>query len=80
MHSHVALTRVRISSAYLRFLETGNLPNPEHELIKDEKSGWCELNIQRSRWFDLMEPLDRVEAARTISAAMGYLERNEGSA
>ncbi|KAI5807976.1 hypothetical protein DFH27DRAFT_638341, partial [Peziza echinospora] len=80
VHSHVALTRVRISSAYLRFLETANLPNPEHELIKDEKSGWCELKIQRSRWFNLMEPLDRVESARMISAAMGYLERNEGSA
>ena len=77
VHRHISLTHVHIAAPYLHFLETGNLPNPNHELIKDEKSEWCELKMRKTRWFDLGDSNDRVEAARLISGVLNFLLRNE---
>lgn len=80
VHSHISLTNVHISAPYLRFLETGNLPNPDHELIKQGKSGWYEFKMKRTKWYDLGEPEGRVEAARAVSGVLAFLTRNEGTA
>lgn len=77
VHSHLSITHVRLSAAYLRFLETGNLPNSDHELIKDPASDWCEFKMRKTKWFDLMVEQDRVEAARAVSGVLAFLERNE---
>ena len=79
VHSHISITHVHLSGPYLRFLETGNLPNPEHELIKDDKSEWCEFKMKKTKWYDLGEPEDRVEAARAITGILAFLTRNEQS-
>ncbi|KAF8471268.1 hypothetical protein BDZ91DRAFT_718215 [Kalaharituber pfeilii] len=77
VHCHIAITHVHLSAPYLRFLETGNLPNPDHELIKDDNSGWCEFKMQRTKWMNLADPNERVDAARAVSAILAFLVRNE---
>ena len=79
VHRHISFTHVHIAAPYLHFLEKGNLPNPNHELIKDEKSEWCDLKMRKSRWFDLGNPNDRVEAAKLTSGVLAFLLRNEDS-
>lgn len=79
VHRHISFTHLHIAAPYLHFLEKGSLPNPNHELIKDEKSEWCDLKLRKTRWFDLGNPTDRVEAARLISGMLAFLLRNEDS-
>lgn len=69
-----------MSAPYLRFLETGNLPNPDHELVKDKTTEWWEFKMKRSKWFDLMDPNDRLDAARLVTGVLAFLYRNEEGA
>jgi len=77
VHTHLSFTHVHIAAPYLRFIETGNLPNPNHQLIKDEKSEWCEFKMRKTKWFDLTNPSQRVDAARVVAGILAFLLRNE---
>lgn len=46
--------------------ETGN---------EEEGGEWWKLNVKRSKWYNLFEPGDRVEAFRGVWAAVGWLMR-----
>src|SRR5690606_19191793 len=61
VRSHISISRCRISSAYLRFLEGGPWAKPEHPLIK-RGSEWAGIEIQRSKWWNLMVEEERVDA------------------
>jgi len=37
---------------------------------------WYSLEVQRSKWYDLFNADDRMQAARALWAIMGYLMRD----
>lgn len=76
LHHHVSISHISVSQPYLRFLETGKMPNPEHEFFKNGE-GWDKLKIQKTRFWDLLDPSERVDAARAISGVLNWLSREE---
>lgn len=66
VHSHISVTRARVSSPYLRFLESGEWPDPEHPFIK-AGNDWAAIEVQRSRWWNLLVPEERVEAMYAVT-------------
>jgi hypothetical protein len=79
LHHHISISRVTVSAPYLRFLETGRQPDFGHAFFATEEgAGWDRLVIKKTRYWDLLCPQERVEAARGVSGVMGWLARGEG--
>lgn len=76
LHHHVSISHISVSQPYLRFLETGKMPNLEHEFFKKDE-GWDRLKVQKTRFWDLLDPKERVEAARAICGVLNWLTRGE---
>jgi hypothetical protein len=70
MYYHVSILKLRVHGAYLDFVATGNFP----ETIPEDKD-WCHPVLQRSKWFDLFNMNDRIEAFRCLWGIMCYLTR-----
>ncbi|KAH0338564.1 hypothetical protein KCU81_g7599, partial [Aureobasidium melanogenum] len=70
MYYHVSILKLRVHGAYLDFVATGNFP----EKIPEDKD-WCHPVLQRSKWFDLFNVKDRIEAFRCLWGIMCYLTR-----
>ncbi|KAI5850603.1 hypothetical protein BZA05DRAFT_374232 [Tricharina praecox] len=75
LHHHVSISHLRVSKPYLRFLRTGKMPNPHHAFIKE--GGWEKLHLNKTKYYSLMVPEDRVEAARALVTVLKYVTRNE---
>lgn len=76
LHHHVSISHLRVSKPYLRFLKTGKLPNKDHPFIKE--GGWEKLQLRKTRYWSLMEPKERTEAARALVTVLKWATRNEG--
>lgn len=63
-----------IHGAYIDCVTSGTLPDP---LPND--SEWCRPYIQRSRWIDLFDKDERLEAFRGLWGVMAYLTRQPQS-
>ncbi|THX76032.1 hypothetical protein D6D04_07037 [Aureobasidium pullulans] len=70
MYYHVSILKLRVHGAYLDFVATGKFP----ETIPTDKD-WCHPVLQRSKWFDLFNVKDRIEAFRCLWGIMCYLTR-----
>lgn len=52
------------------------MPNLEHEFFKTDE-GWDKLKIQKTRYWDLLDPKERAEGARAICGVLSWLSRGE---
>ncbi|CUS15070.1 unnamed protein product [Tuber aestivum] len=78
LHHHVSISRISVTQPYLRFLETGQMPNLNHEYFRTEEGNdWDKLKVQKTRFWDLLDPEERAEAGRNISGVLAWLSRNE---
>jgi hypothetical protein len=66
---------LRIHSAYIDYLVTGSLPPSTANL----DPSWCNPIIQRTKWYDLFDIVERVEAARGLWGVLHYLARAEAA-
>lgn len=60
--------------AYLEYMTTETLPEP-----MPQDSDWCQPKLQRTKWYDLLNVDDRVEAFRALWGISCYLFRSTGA-
>jgi len=54
------------------------MPNPNHEYFQTEEgSDWDKLKVQKTRFWNLLDPEERAEAGRSFSGVLAWLSRNE---
>ena len=75
LHHHISISHLRVSKPYLRFLRTGKIPNKHHPSMRE--GGWEKLHLNKTKYYSLMVPEDRVEAARALVTVLKYVTRNE---
>jgi len=76
IHSHISISHLRISDAYLRFLETNRFPNANHSHIQGSDD-WAGLHVRRTKWWNLLDPKDRCEAAVAVGSVMNRMCKDE---
>jgi len=69
LNHHISILKLRIHSAYLEYMDSGILTS------KPPPGEWCAPVVLRSRWYDLFNVEDRLEAMRGIWGVMSYLAR-----
>ncbi|KAH0613834.1 uncharacterized protein H6S33_005720 [Morchella sextelata] len=78
LHHHVSISHVSVSQPYLRYLETGRMPDFKHEFFQTkEGKDWDKLKIQKTRFWDLLDPQERVEACYAFCGVQNWLSREE---
>jgi hypothetical protein len=79
LNHHASILKLRVHAAYLEHLETGSCPSgPDSSAdgTNAEKcENWSSPILQRTRWYDLLLPEDRVEFLRGLWAVAAYLTR-----
>ncbi|KAI9810407.1 MAG: hypothetical protein M1827_006293 [Pycnora praestabilis] len=84
---HISILRLRVHSKYLQHLTAGTLgpsraqPPPTsttQTTDQEDQQPWYVLQLQRTRWYDLFQADDRVEAMRGVWGVMRWLMRAEG--
>lgn len=70
LNHHISLLKLRIHPLYLQYMTEGKLP----EGVPSDPD-WCSPKLQRTRWFDLFNTEDRLEAMRGIWGVLSYLMR-----
>ena len=76
LHHHIGISHLRVSRPYLRFLRTGQLPCTP--MAGGADGGWEQLRLQKTPYWSLLDPAERVEGARALVAVLKWLTRNEG--
>ena len=66
VNHHVCIVRLLVHPEYLNYLSNGG-----HALGQP----WFGLQMQRSRWFDLLVAEDRIEAMKGIWGVLAWLMR-----
>jgi hypothetical protein len=69
LNHHISILKLRVHDDYLHFLRTGECP--EHI----SNPAWSAPIASRSKWYDLFNVEDRLEAFRLLWGIMGYLAR-----
>ena len=64
LNHHVAILRVRVPDALIHVLEGGA-----------EEEGWGKVEVWRTKWFDLFQGDERVEAMGIVWGMMAWLMR-----
>jgi hypothetical protein len=80
MNHHISILRMRVSHRYLAWLQSGSGVD---ESFSSEKSlealgNAGVLRLWRTKWYDLFDPGERVEAQKGIFQVMGWLMKQEG--
>ena len=75
LNHHFSIVHLRVHSNYLEWLATGKTDFPEQPSDSGSESPWHRLVIRRTRWFDLLNPEDRVEAFNGIWALFTWVMR-----
>ncbi|KAF1985707.1 hypothetical protein K402DRAFT_446855 [Aulographum hederae CBS 113979] len=73
LNHHISLLKLRVHRSYTDFLTTNEFPS---ESIPQDPE-WCKPRLQRTRWYDLLQPDDRVEAMAGLWGVIAYLMRVE---
>ena len=69
INHHLSILRLRVHPQYLAHIAAGGgVVDPE----------WHLLDMQRSPWYDLLVPRDRLLAMRGVWGVMGFLMRDTG--
>lgn len=72
---HLSILHLRVPSAYSAYLTLHHPPSPD---FVPSQHPWYKIEVRRSRWFDLLDAADRVEAMRGIWGVVGWLMRGKG--
>ncbi|KAI5364132.1 hypothetical protein Slin14017_G060960 [Septoria linicola] len=70
LNHHISILKLRVHVAYLEYLRTETMPNP---LPEDTK--WSRPELQRTKWYDLLDVDERVQAFRALWGVSAYLFR-----
>lgn len=73
MH-HISILHCRIHPSYTAYLSN---PIPHSHFIP-AREPWYQLEVRRSKWFDLLKKKDRELAMRGIWGVMDFLMRDLG--
>lgn len=74
INHHVSIVRLRVTAQYLDFIARGG--GGSGDSITNPDPAWHALPMVRSRWFDLFDPADRIQAMRGVWGVMGSLMRD----
>ncbi|KAL8813348.1 MAG: hypothetical protein Q9223_007059 [Gallowayella weberi] len=74
LNHHISIVNIRIDDRYLDFITHGS-KQPDFDPSTQE---WWVLDVKRSKWFDLFDPEDRVQAMRGIWGVMSWMTRDVG--
>lgn len=69
INHHIAILHLRIHRRYLDILSTGE---STYALETDPDHPWHILKLQRTRWFDLLDAKDRIEALKGVWSLFHY--------
>lgn len=73
---HVSILHLRVHPKYLEWLAADQFhPDPANPR-PDPDPEWFKLELQRTPWYDLFDPEQRVQAMRACWGVLGYLMRN----
>ena len=73
LNHHISILKMTAHIAYLDYVRTETLPEP-----LPEGTDWCRPKLQRTKWYDLLNVEDRVQAFRTLWGISCYLFRYNG--
>lgn len=74
INHHISILHLRVHNRYVDVLSEG-----ESEIPRDTDSTgqpWHVLKLQRTKWYDLLDAKDRVEAFQGVWRVYHYLLRN----
>ncbi|OQO11690.1 hypothetical protein B0A48_03417 [Cryoendolithus antarcticus] len=71
LNHHISILKLTIHDAYLDYLAGVGFPS-----VPLMESDWSTPRLQRSKWFNLFDADDRVEAFSALWAIMSYLTRD----
>jgi hypothetical protein len=71
LNHHISVLKLRVHPLYAQFLLEGKLPDKI-----EAACAWASPVLNRTRWYDLFNVHDRVEAMRGLWGVMGYLMRS----
>lgn len=69
INHHIAILHLRIHRRYLDILSTGE---STYSSESDPDQPWHVLKLQRTRWFDLLDAKDRIEALKGVWSLFHY--------
>ena len=67
LNHHISILSFDIHPEMLRYLARGD---------REAEAAWWGVKMQRSRWYDLLHPQDRLEAMKGVWAILGWMMRN----
>ncbi|KAJ5178871.1 hypothetical protein N7492_002081 [Penicillium capsulatum] len=73
INHHIALVHLRVHRRYLEILTNGSSTFPEDS--DDSNQPWHVLNLQRTRWYDLLDANDRLEGLKGVWSMFHYQAR-----
>ncbi|KAJ6172379.1 hypothetical protein N7470_001446 [Penicillium chermesinum] len=73
INHHIAILHLRVHRRYLDILTHGESTFPETSDGSDQP--WHVLKLQRTRWYDLLDANDRVEALKGVWSLFHYQQR-----
>lgn len=76
INHHVAILHLRVHRRYLEILTTGTSGAPAG--TDSTGQGWEELKLRRTRWYDLLDGPERLEAFQGVWSIFHYLMRGTG--
>ena len=78
LNHHVRVLKLRVHRRYMQYITHGTLPDADADAdaaAGDGAPAWMTPVLHRTRWFDLFDADDRVEAMRGIWGVVAYLMR-----
>ncbi|KAJ5628531.1 hypothetical protein N7490_010759 [Penicillium lividum] len=73
INHHIAILHLRVHRRYLDILTYGESNFPEESNIPDQP--WHVLTLQRTRWYNLFDANDRIEALKGVWSLFHYQQR-----
>lgn len=70
LNHHVSILKLTVHSAYTEYVRTEQLPTPP-----PSDPNWSSPKLQRTKWYDLFDIDERVQAYRAIWGITAYLMR-----
>lgn len=71
---HISIVHLRVPTRYVAYI--GQTTPPPADFVPSQHP-WYVLKVRRSRWYDLFDKEDRVEAMRGVWGVVGWLMRSE---
>jgi len=72
LNHHISILKLRVHSRYMEYIAEGVLPESTPSNVDP---AWASPSLHRTRWYDLFNVEDRMEAMRGIWGIISYLMR-----